>query len=154
MAEVNIIDAKEEIESEVPKDSWMYPIIDYLKDSKLLEDRNQARKLRLKAAWYMLLEGALFKKSLSILLLSCVMKEESQIVLKTIHSGICGNHSGGRSLAHKALTTRYFWLYMTQDAQDYAKSYKKCQRHGLLIHQHSEYCHSVISPWSFIDAIF
>ena len=45
-----MIDAKEEIESDAPKDSWMDLIIDYLKDSKLPKDKSQARKLRLKVA--------------------------------------------------------------------------------------------------------
>ena len=39
-ADVNMIDFKEETESEALKDSWMKPIIDYLKDSKLSEDKN------------------------------------------------------------------------------------------------------------------
>lgn len=39
---------------------------------------------------------------------------------------------------------------MMQNTQDYAKSYKKCQKHGSLNHQHSEPCHSIFSPWPFI----
>ena len=69
---VNMVD---EVEFEAPKDNCIGPIIDYLKDSKLPEDTNQARKLRLKVARYTLLEGVLFKKSFSGPLLRCVMKE-------------------------------------------------------------------------------
>ena len=91
---VNMIDIEEEKEFEVLKDSWMDPIIDYLQDSRLPEDRNQVRKLRLKATRHLLLEGVLFKKSFSRKLLRYVMKEESQTVLKTIHLGVCANHCG------------------------------------------------------------
>ena len=37
-----------------------------------------------------------------------------------------------------------------QDAQEFAIRCKKCQNHGLLIHQPSEFCNSVISPWPFL----
>ena len=104
----------------------MDPIIDYLQDSKLPKDKNKARKLRLKAIRYTLLEGEVFRKSFSGPLLRFLMKEESQTVLRMIYSRECGNHSGGQSLAYKALTTGYFWPYMMQDAHDYSKSYKKC----------------------------
>ncbi|GFY88776.1 hypothetical protein Acr_06g0007160 [Actinidia rufa] len=34
-----------------------------------------------------------------------------------IHEGMCGLHSGGRSLAHRALSPGYWWPYMQKDAQ-------------------------------------
>ena len=86
----------------------MDPIVDYLKNIKELEDKNQARKLRIKAARYTLLDEGLYKTSFSGPLLRCITKEKSEVVLKLIHLGVCGNHSGGRSLAHKALTAGYF----------------------------------------------
>ena len=45
---INMIDTEEEEEGEIMKNNWMNPIIDYLQDSKLPEDKNKARKLRLK----------------------------------------------------------------------------------------------------------
>ncbi|KAL5555669.1 hypothetical protein UlMin_037905 [Ulmus minor] len=83
----------------------MDPLIEYLTICKEPEDKNQARKLRIKAARYTILDGVLYNKSFSEPLLRCLTKEESEVVLKSIHSGVCGNHYGGRSLAHKALTT-------------------------------------------------
>ena len=85
----------------------MYPLIDYLKNSGKPEDKSQARKLRIKAARYTLLDEGLNKKSFSGPLLRCITKEEYEVVLKSIHSGVCGNHSGSQSLAHKAMTAGY-----------------------------------------------
>ena len=82
-------------------------------------------------------------------LLRCLTENEAIEVLNTIHSGVCGNHSGGRSLAHKAITARYFWPYMMKDAEKFVKRCAKCQKHAPLIHQHLEPCHSVVSPWPF-----
>ncbi|KAL0313367.1 UNVERIFIED_CONTAM: hypothetical protein Sradi_5736000 [Sesamum radiatum] len=38
--------------------------------------------------------------------------------MREIHEGSCGNHSGGRSLAGKALRQGYFWPSMQKDALD------------------------------------
>ena len=89
------------------------------------------------------------KKSFSGPLLRCLMRDEAAEVLNTIHSGVCGNHSGGRSLAHKAITARYCWSYMMQDAIKFVKRCNKCQKHAPLIHQHSEPYHSVVSLCPF-----
>ncbi|GKB50097.1 reverse transcriptase domain-containing protein, partial [Tanacetum coccineum] len=43
--------------------TWITPIIDYLKDGNLPGDRKEARKLRIKARHYELLEGILYKRS-------------------------------------------------------------------------------------------
>ena len=56
---------------------------------------------------------------------------------------------GGRSLAHKAITAGYFWPYMKKDAMKFVKRCEKCQKHAPLIHQHSEPCPSIVSPWPF-----
>ena len=90
------------------EESWMDPLINYLKNSKEPKDKSQARNLRIKAARYTLLDGRLYKKSFSGPLLRCITKEEYKVVLKSIHSRVCGNHSGGRSLAHKVLKIGYF----------------------------------------------
>ena len=55
--DINMINSEEGEEGEIPKDSWMNQIIDYLQDSKLPEDKNKARNLRLKVVRYVLLEG-------------------------------------------------------------------------------------------------
>ena len=51
-------------------------------------------------------------------------EREAVEVLDAIHSGVCGNHSRGRSLAHKAITAGYLWPYMMQDAMIFAKNVK------------------------------
>ncbi|GJW60747.1 reverse transcriptase domain-containing protein [Tanacetum coccineum] len=49
------------VEEEGP--TWMTPIMEYLKDGTLLDDRKEARKLRIKARQYELLEGVLYRRS-------------------------------------------------------------------------------------------
>ena len=44
------------------KESWMTPIISYLKDGTLPEGKDEARKLRVRSARYVLLNDTLYKK--------------------------------------------------------------------------------------------
>ncbi|XP_071685589.1 uncharacterized protein [Rutidosis leptorrhynchoides] len=43
--------------------TWMNPIVDYLKDGTLPADSITARKVRMKAPMYVLRDGVLYKKS-------------------------------------------------------------------------------------------
>ena len=81
----------------------MNDIVIYLKDDRLPEDRDRARKVRYHAEHYLLLNDKLYKRGISTPLLRCLNNEEDKQVFSEIHDGICGNHSGGQSLAHKAL---------------------------------------------------
>ena len=59
---VNMVEAIEDLRFNLTENSWMDPIIDYLKNGKEPGDKNQARKLRIKDARYAILEGGLYKK--------------------------------------------------------------------------------------------
>ena len=41
------------------RENWMTPIVSYLKEGKLLEGKNKARKLRVRAARYVLMDEVL-----------------------------------------------------------------------------------------------
>ena len=90
------------------KDNWMTPVVQYLKDDTLPEDRKKARPLRLKAARYTLYDNQLYKRGFSTPLLKCVNLEQENHILQEIHEGICSNHARGQSLAYKALRQGYF----------------------------------------------
>ncbi|RVW31029.1 hypothetical protein CK203_093510 [Vitis vinifera] len=62
---------------------------------------------------------------------------EAQYVLAELHEGICGNHSGGRSLAHRAHSQGYYWPTMKKDAATYVKRCDKCQRYAPVPHMPS-----------------
>ena len=40
--------------------------------------------------------------------LKCVDEEEAKYILKEVHSGICGDHVGSRSLVNKVIRAEYF----------------------------------------------
>ncbi|XP_075636738.1 uncharacterized protein LOC142608973 [Castanea sativa] len=85
------------------QDEWMTIIVHYLKEGQLLEDKNEARKVQIRVAHFVVINNALYKQEHSLPYLRCANKEEANYVLQEIHEGICGNHTGARSLAGKAL---------------------------------------------------
>ncbi|XXG90553.1 hypothetical protein AAC387_Pa12g2289 [Persea americana] len=75
--------------------SWMDPVIAYLKDDLLLEDKTEAQKIRLKAARFWLSpDGRLYRKSFTGPYLQCVHPSKVDDFLYEIHEGICGSHIG------------------------------------------------------------
>ena len=81
----------------------MDPIIAYLRDGTLLEDKFEARRLRFKSERYYLDKDKLRKRSFTSPSLTCFNKDQAKYVLQEVHEGVCGNHSSGRALAHKVL---------------------------------------------------
>ena len=83
----------------------MDPIIQFLSKDVLLEDKSDAEKIRRKALRFWLSEDQkLYKRSFSGPYLLCTHPEASELILEELHEGICGSHTGGRSLAHRAIT--------------------------------------------------
>ena len=85
------------------EESWTDPILSYIRDGISPADKKQAKKLKYRVVRYKLLDGVLYRRGFTLPLLRCLDDEETNYVLREIHEGICGNHSGARTLAFKAL---------------------------------------------------
>ena len=66
-----------------------------------------------------------------------------------MHEGICGSHTGGRSLAHRTITQGYWWPNMQREALEYVKKCDQCQRYAPNIHQPRGILNPLSSPWPF-----
>ena len=113
-------------------------------------DKAEARKLKIKATRYCIMDELLFNKSPTCMLLRCIEQFEAKTILQSFHDGECGNHTGGRSLANKALRMGYFWPTMRKDAVDYARKCKACQICVSVTHQPSDLLHPTLAPWPFM----
>ena len=100
----------------------------YLRTGQLPSERDKAHKLQVQSARFSLVDGQLFKRSLGGPYLKCLTPKQSQYVLAELHEGICGNHPGGRTLAHRAHTQGYYWPTMRADAANYTRKCDRCQR--------------------------
>ena len=79
----------------------------------------------------------------------CVHPKMTESLLEELHEGICGSHTGGRSLAHRAIIQGYWWPNMQREAQEYIKKCDQCQRFVPNIHQLGRIRNPLSSPWPF-----
>ena len=98
IASVNNIKNEEET-------NWQTKIKRFLITGKLSEDRKKARIIQIKATRHIIMDKKLYRKSWDMPFLKrCMIEEEGQEVMRQIHEGVCGNHTRGRNLAHKAMS--------------------------------------------------
>ena len=70
-------------------------------------------------------------------------------MLVELHEGICGNHPGGRTLAHRAHTQGYYWPTMRADAANYTRKCDCNKRLALVLKSPVQDLISILSPWPF-----
>ncbi|XP_020426547.1 uncharacterized protein LOC109950823 [Prunus persica] len=131
--------------------SWQDLIIDYLTNGNLPTEKSEARKVQQKAARYYMHGNKLIRRSYSGPHLTCIKYPQTLEVLCKIHDGECGNHSGGRSLAQKALNIGYFWPTMRYNSAEYVKKCDRCQRYKPIPNLPAEVYHPQNSPWPFMQ---
>uniref|UniRef100_A0A2N9F216 Uncharacterized protein n=1 Tax=Fagus sylvatica TaxID=28930 RepID=A0A2N9F216_FAGSY len=118
-------------------------------EGKLPTDKMEARKLRIRASHFQLLDDILYKMGFSRPHLRCLSPEEANYVIREVHEGICGNHSGARALAHKLTRAGYYWPSLLHDATQYVKTCDKCQRFANITRAPPEEITPMTSPWPF-----
>ena len=74
--------------------NWTTPLISYLRTGVLLDGKDATRKLKVQASRFTLIKDVLYKRGFSRPYLRCLGYEEAHYVMREIHEGICGNHSG------------------------------------------------------------
>nr|GEV60338.1 reverse transcriptase domain-containing protein [Tanacetum cinerariifolium] len=124
--------------------TWMTPIVDYLKGT-LPGDKNEARKLRLKARQCELMEGILYRRSFLTPWLRCVGPRQAEYVMREIHEGSCSMHVGPRSVVAKAIRLGYYW----PDARDMIRKCNDCQVHRPITRNPQQPLTLITAPWPF-----
>ncbi|KAE8662571.1 No pollen germination related 2 [Hibiscus syriacus] len=74
---------------------------------------------------------------------------EARNVIEEVHSGICGTHANGLSMARKIMRYGYYWATMYTDCIDYARKCHKCQIYADKIHVPPSPLHVMTAPWPF-----
>nr|GEU39407.1 reverse transcriptase domain-containing protein [Tanacetum cinerariifolium] len=129
--------------------TWMTQLVDYLKEGVLPGDNKEARKLRLKARQYELMEGVLYRRSFLTTWLRCVGPLQADYVMREIHEGSCSMHAGPRSVVAKAIRLGYYWPTMHQDAHDMIWKCNDCQIHRPVTRHPQKSLTSITAPWPF-----
>ena len=108
------------------EENWMTLIVTYLKDGRLPEERDEAKKLRIKSAKYVIIDEVLYKRGFSQPYLRCLVPNEANYVLREVHEGAYGNHSGARAFVHKVVHAGYYWPTIQVNDKAYVKVCNQC----------------------------
>ncbi|XP_012839245.1 PREDICTED: uncharacterized protein LOC105959647 [Erythranthe guttata] len=125
------------------------PILKYLKKGELPMDPTKARKLKTRAARFVIVGEELYKRGFSFPYLKCLDPTTADYVLIEVHEGICGNHSSGRTLALKLLSQGYYWPTIHEDTKRLVRRCKPCQEHANIPHLPAALMQPIDSPISF-----
>ncbi|GJZ32821.1 reverse transcriptase domain-containing protein, partial [Tanacetum coccineum] len=134
---------------EEDRPTWMTPIMEYLKDGTLPDDRKEASKLRIKARQYELLEGVLYRRSFLKPWLRYVGPLQADYVLCEIHEGSCSMHAGPWFMVAKAMRLGYYWPTMHRDARDMIRKCNDCQIHCPVPRNPQQPLTPITAPWLF-----
>jgi hypothetical protein len=74
------------------EETWMQPYIAYMINKKLPEDAVEAKRITRRAEAFVVIEGKLYKRSITGVLQRCVTPQEGQTILKDIHGGCRSGH--------------------------------------------------------------
>jgi ribonuclease HI len=88
---------------------WRAPITLFLQGYYHPSDINEAKRLKHQSRDFALIEGQLYKKGVSQPMLKCVTETEGIQILREVHSGTCGSHTGPRALAAKVIRQGFYW---------------------------------------------
>ena len=116
---------------------------------ELPDNRIATHKIQVQTARFSLVNGQLYKRSLDGPHLKCLTAQEGQYILEKLHEGICGNHQGGRTLAHRAHTQGYYWSTMRADAVAYVRECDHCQRQAPISRVSAQDLTTITRPWPF-----
>jgi hypothetical protein len=96
---VNVIMAKD----------WRAPITLYLQSRYHPSDHSEAKRLKHRSRDFAIVNDHLYKKGIRQPTLKFITKAEGIELLREVHKGICGSHSGPRSLAAKVIRQGFYW---------------------------------------------
>ncbi|KAK1694953.1 hypothetical protein QYE76_011650 [Lolium multiflorum] len=81
--------------------SWVKPIKEFLVNGTLPVDENESRRIQRRSKAYTIINGEVYKRSVTGVLQRCVEPEEGREMLEEIHRGECGHlvkGTGGKSV--------------------------------------------------------
>ena len=142
-----------DIESEAPKPDdlldWCYPLLQCLVDGTLPPDQAEARRVARRAKAFVLLNGEMYKRSPSGILMRCITRQEGIKLLENIHSGACGHHAALQTLVGNAFRQGFYWPTTVADATQIVRTYEGCQFYAQQIHLPAQALQTIPITWPF-----
>jgi hypothetical protein len=113
---------------------WRYPLLQRLADGTLPPNQAEARRVARCAKAFVLLDGEMYKRSPSGILMRCITRQEGTKLLQEIHSGACSHHIAPRTLVGNAFRQGFDWTTAVADATQIVRTCEGCQFYARPIH--------------------
>ncbi|XP_070003288.1 uncharacterized protein [Nicotiana sylvestris] len=101
--------------SEVEKEEWRQPIINYLCYEILTENSQRRIEIRRRAPRFLYYKDTLYRRPFEGVLLRCLGEDETLQSLQEARSGVCGSHQSGPKLHFHIKRTGCYWPTMVKD---------------------------------------
>jgi hypothetical protein len=131
------------------EETWMQPYLAYMVNKTLPEDTVEAKRIIRRSKAFIVLQGKLYKKSITGVLQRCITPQEGQEILKNIHAGVCGHHASSRAIATKAFRAGFYWLTAIKDAKDIVRKCEACQQFASRPHAPAAELQPIPLAWPF-----
>jgi ribonuclease HI len=128
-------------------EDWRAPITLYLQGHYHPSDINEAKCLKHRSRDFALVGGQLYKKGISQPMLKCVTETEGIQILRDVHSGTCGSHSGPRALAAKVIHQGFYWPAIICTANRITRSCEACQKFSPRSSNPSQFTKLIAHTW-------
>jgi ribonuclease HI len=128
-------------------EDWRAPITLYLQGHYHPSDINEAKRLKHQSRDFALVGGQLYKKGISQPMLKCVTETEGIQILREVHSGTCGSHSGPRALAAKVIRQGFYWPAIICTANRVTRSCEACQKFSPRLSNPSQFTKLIAHTW-------
>ncbi len=79
------------------------PIVEYSKSDALPKSPEEAKRVKITAARYVLIDGMLYRRGYSKPFLRCLSPSDANYIIREIHEWIVSAHEGARALARNVL---------------------------------------------------
>jgi hypothetical protein len=109
-------------------EDWRAPITLYLQGHYHPSNRNEAKRLKHKSRDFAIVEGQLYKKGISQPMLKCITETEGLEILREVHGGPCGSHSGPRAIVAKVIRQGFYWPAIICTTNRVTRSCEACQK--------------------------
>jgi hypothetical protein len=80
-------------------------------------------------------------------MLKCITENEGMTILREVHNGTCGSHSGPRALAAKVIRQGFYWPAIICTANRVTRSCKACQKFSPRSGSPSQFTKLIAHTW-------
>jgi len=86
------------------------------------------------------------KRGFTAPLLKCLSEDKAGYVMNEVHNGVCGMHTGRRTMKARILRAGYYWPTMEQDCEVMIRKCEGCQAHRNDVRRAPTELHSLTTP--------